>query len=312
MVSKIKSKMMSKIGYVTARLAREFLLKNKDERIETVGNLAKKFETGRGTVQAALGFLVEHQAIKLESKGHLGTFIQYLDYKLLWEIADAGIIMGLMPLPYSPRYEGLATGLNKEFKKAQFPFSMAFTRGAKNRLNVLEKELYDFILVSRYAAEEAIKNNNKFEIAVEFGPGSYLSRHVIVFAEPGFTRLESGMTVGIDPSSIDHKFLTALECQGLEVNLKELTYMKILEHIKSKKIDAAIWNYDEIVGYKRINYASLHQAEALAHNEKISNAVILINKDDYLIKNVLQRTIKKERVLEIQQQVFEHNLIPEY
>ena len=49
------------------------------------------------------------------------AFLISLDYKVLWEAADFGTIMAVMPLPYSARYEGLATGLFKAFEEAGFP-----------------------------------------------------------------------------------------------------------------------------------------------------------------------------------------------
>lgn len=103
-----KNKLMSKNGRVTMLLARELLAHNEGDRIKTIGEYAGYFDTGRGTVQSALRFLQDSGAISLESKGHLGTYILMLNYKNLWEISDPGVIMGVMPLPYSKRYEGLA------------------------------------------------------------------------------------------------------------------------------------------------------------------------------------------------------------
>ncbi len=311
MVSEIKSKMMSKIGFITSVLARDFFLKNKGERIDTISGYAERYSTGRGTIQAAISFLTEHQAVELESKGHLGSYIRDLDYNLLWEIADLGMIMGLLPLPYSLRYEGLATGLNQQFKKADFNYSIAYTRGAEKRLNVLKDDKYDFIVLSKFAAQN-YDDQDQFEILFEFGPGSYLSKHVIVFSDPKAEKIEAGMKVGLDSTSIDHKVLTELECQNKEVEFVELTYMKIMEHIKNKTIDAAVWNYDEIKDLDNINFTDLQHENSIAKNVEISSAVILVNKSSKMIKRILQKIIDPEAVIACQKEVYKHKLIPEY
>lgn len=311
MVSKIKSKMMSKIGYTTSVLAKDFFLKNKGERIDTISDYAERYNTGRGTIQSAISFLNEHQAVELESKGHLGSFIVDLDYNLLWKIADLGMIMGLLPLPYSLRYEGLATGLNQEFKKTDFNYSIAYTRGAEKRLKVLNSDNYDFIVLSKFAAKN-YKDRDQFEILLEFGPASYLSKHVIVFSDPKSKRIEDGMKIGLDSTSIDHKVLTELESQNKDVEFIELTYMKIMEHIKNKTIDAAIWNYDEIKDLENINFINLQNKSSVIKNEEISNAVILVNKNSKMIKKILMNTIDPQKVIKVQKKVYNHKLIPEY
>lgn len=313
MVSEIKIKTMSKIGYVIVQLARDLITKSKGDRILTIGEIAEKYNTGRGTVQSALNSLEEDHAVKLVSRGHLGTFIADINYDLLWEISDIGMVMGLMPLPYSKKYEGLATGFNQVFRQANIPFSMAFMRGAPNRFRALKERNYDFAIASRLAAEKSINQGMELEILFDFGPGSYLSKHVLVFARDKYKKIEAGMTVGIDKNSIDHKILTELECSGLDVDFVELTYMQIMEFIRSNKVDAAIWNYDEIEDYEsRINFVPLQNEEAIAMNKKISNCVLVVNKDDELIKTVLKRNIQPEYILKIQDRINNYEMIPEY
>lgn len=311
MVSELKSKMMSKIGYITAMLSRDFLLKNKGDRIETISNYADKYKTGRGTVQSAISFLTEHEAVELKSKGHLGSYIINLNYQLLWKIGDLGMIIGLLPLPYSLNYEGLATGLTQQFKRANFNFSIAYTRGAVKRLNVLKDDKYDFIVLSKFAAEN-YNQEGKFEILCEFDPGSYLSKHVIVYSDSKKKEIEDEMKVGIDFTSIDHKILTKLECKNKNVEFVELTYMKILDHIKNKTIDAAVWNYDEIKNLNNINYTDLKNDKSIEKNKDISTAVILVNAEKQLIKRILRKTIIPQQIIKTQKDVCNHKLIPEY
>lgn len=107
-MNQYKKQLMSKNGTVTMLLAREMLSYYEGYRIKTIGEYSESFNMGRGTVQSATKFLQEAGAISLESRGHLETYIAKIDHKKLWSIADLGIIMGVMPLPYSKRNEGCA------------------------------------------------------------------------------------------------------------------------------------------------------------------------------------------------------------
>ena len=110
---------------------------------------------GRGTVQGALRLLEEMGAIRLESRGHLGTFLSRKDDQALWEIAGMSHVVGVMPLPYSRKYEGLATGLVEAFREINVPFNLAFMRGSTHRIDALQSGRYDFAVVSGLAAELA-------------------------------------------------------------------------------------------------------------------------------------------------------------
>lgn len=312
MLSEIKSQMLSRIGYATTKIARKLLLKNKGDKLETIRQLSEKLDVGRGTVQSALDFLKQNNVIEVESRGHLGTYLKDLNYKLLWEIADVGMIMGVMPLPYSLKYEGLATAFNKQFQELNIPFNMAFIRGARNRINVLNNQYYDFVIASRFAAKQIVKKNEQLKLLYDFGQNSYLSKHVIVFAENN-NEIEDGMKIGIDKYSIDHKYLTELECEDKEVEYIELTYLQILQHIHSKRIDAAIWNYDEIVNQEeKFKFVPLQKPESVKMNNEISRAAVIINKNNEIIENILSNNIKHDDMLEIQNSVIEHEIIPEY
>ncbi|WP_438588919.1 YhfZ family protein [Dubosiella newyorkensis] len=56
----------------------------------------------------------------------------------LLEISGITQILGVMPLPYSKRYEGLATAWWRMSKnRYNIPVSLAFMRGSKNRVSMV-------------------------------------------------------------------------------------------------------------------------------------------------------------------------------
>jgi len=150
-----KNKLMSKNGRVIILLAREMLTYYKGDKIKTVSEYVENFSSARGTIQTALKFLQEIHAIDLISRGQLGTFIVKIDYKKLWELSDYNVIMGVMPLPYSKRYEGIATGLYKSFYEKDIPFSLAFMRGSTKRIEALTLGKYSF-------ASMIVSSTNRF------------------------------------------------------------------------------------------------------------------------------------------------------
>lgn len=306
----IKSQLMQKYGLVTIKLARELITMAVGERINTIAEYSAKYETARGTVQAALKLLEENKAVQIEPRGHLGTFITSINYEVLWDFTDFGTIMGVMPLPYSKLYEGLATGLYKESSNGNFPFSLAYMRGAETRLNALSKGRYDFAVVSKLAAQYSIKNGADIDIALKFGKYSFVNEHVMVFSDPFKRNIEDGMRIGVDKSSIDHYLLTLAQCRGKHVEIIDLAYNQVVQKLKTGEIDAAVWNIDEIVERKvDIKYYPLNSNDFLGED---TEAVLVISGNNYGIKNLLQQFINCNKVVEYQRQVVTGELIPNY
>lgn len=308
-----KTKLLSKNGIATVSLAREMLMLNIGDRIKTIDEYTKSFKLGRGTIQLALKLLQSENAIKLEPRGHLGTYIISIDYKKLWVLADIGTITGVMPLPYTKRYEGLATGLYKSFENANIPFSLAFMRGAGKRIEALNQGRYNFVVLSKLAATLEMRKSNNIEIAYEFAEHSYVGNHVLVLRDPKENRIKPGMKVGIDPDSIDQFLLTCYECEGLDVEFVETSYNQILQRIKNREIDAAIWSSDELkVSSTEYTVAQLRNAKAQQTGKEDTTGVIVVNSKNKFFKDILNKFINIEQVEILQKQVMKEEILPTY
>lgn len=301
---------MTSTGAATIRLAQELVALDQGHRIDTVANYADKFDLGRGTIQAAMKYLEDEGAIHLEPRGHLGTFATFLDYRRLWVQAGGKPVTGVMPLPYSKRYEGFATGLYCVFGSAAISFNMAYVRGSSSRLSALRQGKYDFAVTSRLAAE---RGGTDLEIVLDFGKGSYVSGHHILFAPGGDREVRAKMRVGLDESSVDHSVLTMAECAGKAVQYEKLPYSQIIKSLLAGKIDAAVWNVDEVLdrGYQ-IPHCPLTSEEARELDQSDTVAVIVIRDGDAPSRNLLRSVIDAGKVLKIQQLVLEDKLLPSY
>ena len=309
----MRQDLLTKNGIAVRMLAREFLSLKPNDRIDTIGEYAQKFDLGRGTIQTALRYLEDNKAIELDSRGHLGTFILQLEYKKLWTSVGFSNISGVMPLPYSKRYEGLATGLYKVFATENIPFNLAYVRGGERRLEDLQNEKYNFAIMSRLAAMTNIEAGKDVKIIIDFGANSYVSSHRIIFADNNKTQIEDGMKVAFDPKSIDHLILTRYECQNKNVTLVELAYNQIISSILSRELDAAVWNYDEIQDHGLvIKNEPLRSKEARDIDGSNTRAVLVVMQNNWGVEKIINRVLNKEKVIKIQTDVILNKILPEY
>ncbi len=301
--------LFSKNGIATYTLAREFLKYHVGDKIPTVSELSETFDLARGTVQNAVKLLQQSDAIRIESKGHVGSYLVKKNTTILLEFAGISSIVGVMPLPYSKRYEGLASGLLVTMENHyNIPASMAFMRGSKNRISMLISNRYDFAIVSRTAAEEMIAEHDNILIVMSFGEYSYLSEHVIIFKNDKLKEIQDGMRVGVDYDSIDQRYLTEKVCEGKNVQFVSIDYSRILERVLHGDIDAAIWNKDEIMDkFIKVNYRELKGFGTTANE-----AVMVVSKSEPELVPLLQNIIDPTTVVNIQKLVLEGKITPSY
>ena len=300
---------LKKTGIIANHIASELLSLKKEDRLPIISDYQKQFGVSRGTVQNALNFLKEKGAIVCESRGQLGTFLVDIDYSILQAYAISGPVLGTMPLPYSKRYEGLATGLYTAFEQQDMRLNLAYIRGAKERIRLVCSDAYRFAIVSRFAAKEALSQGEPVQIAVDFGSQTYLSQHVLLFADPEKTEIEDGMRVGIDYNSHDQQSLIRSLTVGLDIELVEMPTHQLLQALQTGRVDTGIWNYDGIQDYQDLNYVFLDLAPEL---RDMSAAVMLCKAEDSAMMAIIENNAILGEVLEVQKKVLSGEKIPNY
>lgn len=291
-------------------LANMMLSIQQGDRIPTVQEFSVKIGLARGTIQNALKFLIDQNAIELESRGHLGTFLKKKNMRTLFGFAGIDSIVGVMPLPYSKRYEGLATGLITGLENQyDIPMSLAYMRGAQNRIAMLMDGRYDFAIVSQYAAQGIIKNDKaKIRIVKSFGRQSYLANHILLLHDKNANGIRDGMRIGVDKDSVDQMKLTEKVCKDYTVEFVPMNYNNVIDFVVKGKVDAAIWNEDELqdkaldINYIEVN--SDHQAD--------TEAVLVVKRENETMFRLLDEIISVETVLDTQRLVMEDKISPSY
>ncbi|KMJ59083.1 hypothetical protein AB685_08445 [Bacillus sp. LL01] len=302
----------TKSGIILQKLSEKLLFVEVNERIPRVEDLSMELEVGRGTIQTTLQRLVKLEAISLESRGHLGTFLRYKDTKELLKCAGMNQVTAVMPLPYSRKYEGMATGLTIAFEKLNIFFNIAFMRGSSLRIEALRDGRYDLALVSKFSARQHqhMAEDNELEMGLVFGPQSYVSNHALMFAKKESSSIQDGMKIGVDPSSTDQKTLILAETEGKDVELISLNYMHLLSNLHAGEIDATVWNVDER-NHDQINIRPLTALAAIQMEEEMTEAVCLMKKGNRKLQYLLE-LISIEEVTHIQKQVERNEVIPRY
>lgn len=283
---------------------------NEADRVPTIKEMSESLDLSRGTTQLALNYLQESGAVILESHGHMGTTLVKIDYPKLLSAQGVQNLVGVMPLPYSKKYEGFATGLSRNLNSGPFPTYIAFMRGSNNRLKAMLSGRYDFAVMSALAAAQYMRSKENVRVVRNFGPYSYVGRHVVLVRDDFDGNFE-GIRVGIDESSIDQKNLTYSCFRNTNVEYVPLVYTQILAELRDRKIDAAVWNADDI-NFALLGLTSYPLPENAAESGDDTAAVIVCSADNRLVARVLQQTLDIQQVREIQKQVEQEEIIPNY
>jgi len=303
---------VAKHARVAMHLARDLLRAKPGDRLAPIADYARRLGVGRGTVQAALALIRERGAATLVPRGHMGTFVEAVDPAALWELTGLGSITGVMPLPYSQRYRGLATGLYRAFQQAHVPLVMAHMRGARRRLEALNSGRYEFALVSRNSYETARAEMDFLDLALELGPRTSVREHMLLLRDGRADRITDGMRVGIDPSSIDITLLTHRECDGARVTLVELPYTQFPGQIQKGVIDAAVWDAEEPIpeGGSGMRLVPLRNGDAGVRPDT-GEAVLVVHRENTVVKSILRERVDPEVVRATQARVLAGEELPE-
>lgn len=301
--------MLNKEGVATRRVAYALCSVTPGERIPTVSQLERTCEASRGYVQRALANLRESGAVRLETHGQGGTVLVGIDYLALVRACGVTHIVGCMPLPYTTRYEGLATSLFTLLNAGGVHAYITFQRGSEGRVQTLVDEATDYCVMSRLAYREYVGRGFGIDEALDFGPSSYVGRHVLFSRDAGRTDW-TGARVGIDPSSVDQRTLTERFFSGAAVEYVPVQYTNIVGMLRQGELDAGIWNEDDV--HMRYPDLSARAIGAEGADEDNTRAVIVVRSGDALTRQVIRTLVDTNRAREIQRQVMDGSIPVRY
>ncbi|MGL5099683.1 MAG: YhfZ family protein [Fusobacteriaceae bacterium] len=282
-----------KIEQGILNIAKDLLEREVGNNLDTMANYSKRFSLSLGTIQKALLILEEKQVVTIKRKGKMGSLIMGINYDKLFKIIDLRYLLCVMPITYSTRYKKLMEHINSNLK-ITIPLYFSHMRGGDVRLNLIDEGVYQFGVVSKLAAQNAINSGLDLDIIADFGPKSYVTKHVIL------KKKSEIKNIGRDHESNDHFFLTNLNFQKNE-NLKivDIKYSEVIENLLDKTIDAAIWNYDDVLDkilHLKNNNIVVEDLEENSINILATEAVIVARSDDTVIKNIFHHFFKMDNL----------------
>jgi len=296
-------------GGCVVRLARYLLTLKAGDRVIPISEMAKKYKMGVGTIQNSLQKLADANAVKLLSRGHMGTFVESIDKNILWKYCLYGYVRGTMPIPYSNVLVGLATGIYDTFQSDEIMLSMGYVRGSRVRVQNLQAGLSDFTICSDFAAQKAIEEDPGLKIALKFKDDTYMGKPAFLFREG--VGLHDGIKMGIDDSSYDQEILTKLACRGVSVKFVKARYNNLFMMLRDKKIDGTVWSTLDLDG--RNFTGNIVPIEG--HEDEISaagRAVMLISGNNMEKMTFVKELFDPERIYRIQQDVISGKALPNY
>lgn len=303
--------MHNKSSIALESLSRYFIQIAEGERIETISEFLEWIPVSRGTIQNSIQILKDMRAIEVESRGKLGSYLIKKNIDTLMHFSHINFLVGVMPLPYSKLYEGLASGILETLEQnLNIPVSIAHMRGAKSRIKLVEEGRYDFAVVSKFAALSYMTDNKKsIDIVTEFGEETYVKEHMLLKRKN--INQNKSIKVGIDYQSLDQVTLTELYFANQDVDYVPINYFQIKELMYTDVIDMAIWNGDEIdVDFEKIELVSLKdRIDVLNEN---TEAVIVVSQNTPELRHLLNRHINIKNVLKIQKDILAGTKMPRY
>lgn len=298
---------LQKSKYLIKELAEEFLLLEIGDKANSVSYYQEKYQVARGTVQNALAFLKREGALTLSGRGRNGAVVERIDYTKLQAYCLSGALLGIMPLSYTITSQGLATGLYEALNKIDC--NLVYTRGAAIRIQMVLERKCDFAICSRNSAEVALRNGLPIKILFDFGAGTYMPEHALVFRQADKNEIEPLMKVAYDPNSNDQKDLIDLLIRDVDhVHLVKIKTFQTLNALRSGKIDVGIWNVDELLLNADLHYKRI----APSLTEKFSTAVLITARDNSSLERLLQKYIDVASVAATQRAVKEGQIFADF
>jgi len=300
----------NRAAYVTRHLAHRLLSVAPGERIPTTSDIAGELGVGFGTVEKAIVALRDNKIIKTRARGQMGTFLLERDLPRQWTAAGLGAAIGLLPIPNSMLFVGLATGLTTWLETTSIPFILNFKNGGRSRISALMDGSADFAVVSKHTANLVCQVNAELiEILALSERTYYAGNHIVT--RSGFTKPRDQWVIGIDPTSYDHvSFCETLFPGSVK---REIRYVNLPYAIVKGEIDATAIHSRSLVPLEVAGSLSVSPVEDWDEMFRIASmSVVLCRRDNAPLRAVFAEAQDPRFIEQIQKAVINGEHEPEY
>ncbi len=276
--------LLAKNGRVTRDLALQLLALPVGATLPTIAQWRTRFDVGSGTIQKSFQDLESVHAVRVSSRGHLGSVLLDKSVACLWAVARLPALVTAMPLPHSLEFGTLATVLYAEFERLRIPFDLAFMHGSRVRLQALRDGKVDAVVLSALSAECDPARDPALRL-LALPIAYYDDDSVVVLSHTDIDVADPSVRVGIDRRSIDHTFLTEryFPCSAYATYV-DCAYTHLPASISTGALDVAMWHTTSAYPHAHIaGLASRTSGERLTSDERarLQRAVLVFRDDSH-------------------------------
>ncbi len=240
------------LGSALHALAADALALGVGAALPTNAQYTARYQLAAGTIQRALTFLAEREALVTTSHGHRGRRIQGLSVGTLWQLGGLAPVRLVLP-PEGPEettqlQEALAQGL----ADLGIPHTVIHLRGALRRLAAVRAGDYDICVTSAGAAERALADapdERLGRLTRTLAKGTYYAPGSLVCVRRAASDPTAHRTVAIDPDSPDHAALTRAEfpLAAGATRYVEMPFTSVPAAVLRGEIEVGIWHRQESI-----------------------------------------------------------------
>ena len=217
----------------------------------------------------------------------------------------------LLPLPSTPRYEGLATGIKTLLTQAGIEVFFIFIRGSRQRLKALRQGRCHVAVMSSFAADELCgrQETSVLELPAE----SFVAEHRI-FIKRSLSSRYMQLRVAVDRDSVDQQRLAELEFRNRKVEFVSANYIQLARVLEKDLADAAVWSLDEMGKRQLPLIESLPLSEGVRQQvgDSDTRASLIARRGDSSVHAAVAEGIDVEILMQIEQAVLDGQMVPEY
>ena len=308
----VSDKFLFKNHVALMKIARDIMVTDIGSRLPAITDFSNRFNISRGTIQMALNFLSEEKAITLVKRGQQGSTLLSKDSEILWQYTGWGVLFGGMPLPLHGLVAGLATGVCECMKSNSINYNCVFLQGSLTRIKALLNKKIDFIVASKLTAMTIFEQYQGIEQVIEMPNVDYSGRYVLLFS-PNNKELKREMVIAVDPTSIDQNYITNILCNEFNLNKKEMTYINTYKSTQKGETDLTVARLDVVENeYNNMYYSDIPEQYFDYKIEELNKTIIFAEKENYGLKQLLQKVINPINVERVQEKVINKLIPPQY
>lgn len=277
-------------------------------QVPTTTELARLAGTGAGTVQAALRTLELSGAIRTSSHGSSGRRLTAKVLPDLWAASGRGVLTGVLPLPDTREFAGLATGLSEAAERAGLPLQLLFRQGSAVRLRFLESKRVDFTVASAAVAHSLGGQTTSLTL----GPHTFYRKQSVVVITRTGQEVGKPTRVPVDRNSTDHVTLTRREFP--DADMVDTPYAFIPESVVNGDFEAAVWhqsNSSPLLVAAGIRIHAL-QHPPTSESEALDRASIMWSSNDAAVGGIIRGLFDPATLETVQKEVMDGRRIPQF